>query len=303
MSAMNEPKKQSSPAAARDARRASPPRGDSGVLPAGGPEAGFSAMLRHAGLWDLVQLRCESRVRCVVCVTSGRQAGYLYFAEGQIVHAATGGVQGERAVLEILSWTSGTWDSCERPWPSVPTITTSWQGLFLRAAQQQDEARRDATQRDQASALKSQPQPIAPVRLASAPSAAPRVTPIQPLAIPQTVPAQPPATPTQPANRREESGVSYRPEDFEHAVRMNARGAIVSGHGAVEEHAELAAYCCRIGDLLGELLGMGKLQGIDASLRGYKRCFVVREASGDMVVLRPRSDLDPARIRAQLNLP
>jgi hypothetical protein len=101
---------------------------------------------------------------------------------------------------------------------------------------------------------------------------------------------------------REESGVSYRPEDFEHAVRMDAQGAIVSGHGAIEDHAELAAYCCRLGDLLGELLGMGKLQAIEASSRGYKRCFVVREASGDTVVLRPRSEVDPAKVRMQLNL-
>jgi hypothetical protein len=295
MSVMNEPKKSPS----SDPRSATAPRGESGVLPAGGPEGGFSAMLQHAGLWDLVQLRCESRVRCVVCVTSGRQVGYLYFADGQIVHAATGGVQGERAVLEILSWTSGTWDACSRPWPTVPTITISWQGLFLRAAQQQDEARRDAAPRDEVPARKSQPQAIAPVRLASAPPAA-AVAVAALRAAPAL--ASPPAAVTQPSVRREESGVSYRPEDFEHAVRMDARGAIVSGHGAVEEHAELAAYCCRLGDLLGELLGVGKLQAMEAAMRGYKRCFLVREQSGDTVVLRPRSEVDPVKIRAQLNL-
>ena len=102
---MNEPKKPTpltgSAPALRGGAGVSAPRGDSGVLPAGRAESGFSAMLQHAGLWDLVQLRCESRVRCVVCVTSGRQVGFLYFAEGQIVHAVTGGIQGERAVLDI----------------------------------------------------------------------------------------------------------------------------------------------------------------------------------------------------------
>ena len=103
---MNEPKKPASPPL-HDVRRVSEtapavPRGDSGVLPAGQAEGGFSAMLQHAGLWDLVQLRCESRVRCVVCVTSDRtapalrggapvrQVGYLYFNEGQIVLASGG---------------------------------------------------------------------------------------------------------------------------------------------------------------------------------------------------------------------
>jgi len=301
MSVVNEPKTPMAPPASRDPRRSSAPRGESGVLPAGGPEGGFSAMLQHAGLWDLVQLRCESRVRCVVCVTTGRQVGYLYFSDGQIVHAATGGVQGERAVLEILSWTSGTWDACDRPWPAMPTITTSWQGLFLRAAQQQDEARRKGAQPDEPPARKSQPQAIAPVRLASAPPAEPKAT-LRAAPSAGTQPSGNQASGTQASVLRQESGVSYRPEDFEHAVRMDARGAIVSGHGAVEEHAELAAYCCRLGDLLGELLGMSKLQAIEASMRGYKRCFVVREPSGDMVVLRPRSEVDPAKVRAQLNI-
>ena len=287
---INEPKKPASPFAL-DARRSVPPRGDSGVLPAGQPEGGFSAMLQHAGLWDLVQLRCESRVRCVVCVTSGRQVGYLYFNEGQIVHAVTGGVQGERAVLDILGWTSGTWESCERPWPTVPTITISWQGLFLRAAQQQDEAKRDASSAPaEPPPRKSTPQGASPVRLASAP--------LQPVSAPVPSPAGPLSAPA----RREESGVSYRPEDFEHSVRMDARGAIVSGHGAVEPYAELAAYCCRLGDLLGELLGMGKLHSLDATLRGTGRCFVVREPSGDTVVLRPRPEVDPNKVREQLNL-
>jgi hypothetical protein len=323
MSVMNEPKKPLPSAAPLEPRRNDAPRGESGVLPSGGPEGGFSAMLQHAGLWDLVQLRCESRVRCVVCVTSGRQVGYLYFAEGQIVHAAAGGIQGERAVLEILSWTSGTWDACDRPWPTVPSITTSWQGLFLRAAQQQDEARRAATSSEDAPQRKSQPQVIAPVRLSSVPpsqpTAPPRLatvvqTPVLQAPVPRALQAPAPRATQAPAPQvtqalappvralREESGVSYRPEDFEHAVRMDAQGAIVSGHGAIEDHAELAAYCCRLGDLLGELLGMGKLQAIEASSRGYKRCFVVREASGDTVVLRPRSEVDPAKVRLQLNL-
>lgn len=290
---MNEPKQP--PKLTAPPPHASALRGESGVLAAGGSgrqEGGFSATLKNAGLWDLVQLRCESRTRCVVCVTSARGVGYLYFAEGQIVHAVTGGVQGERAVLEILCWTAGTWDACERPWPTVPTITTSWQGLFLRAAAMQDEAARRGSEAPVAPAVPASP--MAPVRLASAPPASPGAPRSQPV---QRAPA--------PA-RREESGVSYRPEDFEHAVRMDARGTIVAGHGAVDDYARLAAYCCRLGDLLGELLGMGKLHGLDAGLRGTAerggRAFVVRKANGDTIVLRPRPDVDPTKIRAQLNL-
>jgi hypothetical protein len=291
---MNEPNRPSL-TIALGSRRLAGARGDSGVLstrdPVAPSEAGFSAMLQHAGLWDLVQLRCESRVRCVVCVTSGQKVGFLYFSEGQIVHAATGGVQGERAVLEVLGWTSGTWESCDRPWPAMPTIATTWQGLFLRAAQQQDEAKRQsaapAPARTSVVAPKPETKPQAlPVRLASAPIAS----------------AAPVAVTRETSSRREESGSSYRLEDFAHAARMDGRGVIVSGQGAAEQHAELAAYCCRLGDLLGELLGMGKLRAIDAGLKGGERCFVVREAAGDTVVLRARAGANVGAVRSQLNL-
>ena len=297
-----------------DSRRLAGARGESGVLSTvPQAEGGFSAMLQHAGLWDLVQLRCESRVRCVVCVTSGQKVGYLYFSEGQIVHSVTGGVQGERAVLEILGWTAGTWESCDRPWPTMPTITTSWQGLFLRAAQQQDEAKRQGVA-PEAVLRDSQPQPVA-VRLAPPP----------PNTLPSGVASDSLSLSALASNagalsalasnagalsalasnagaRREESGVSYRLEDFEHAVRMDSRGTIVNGQGAAEDHAELAAYCCRLGDLLGELLGMGKLRAIDGGLKGGERCFVVREDSGDTVVLRARAGADVSAVRTQLKL-
>jgi hypothetical protein len=301
---MNEPKKPPSLPVPLDSRRLAGARGGSGVLVAQPPtEGGFSAMLQHAGLWDLVQLRCESRVRCVVCVTCGQQVGYLYFSEGQIVHSVTGGVQGEHAVLEILSWTAGTWESCDRPWPTVPTITTSWQGLFLRAAQKQDEAKRQGVA-PEAPLRDSQPQPVA-VRLAPPPpSTLPSGVASDALSL-SALASNAPALSALASNagaRREESGVSYRLEDFEHAVRMDARGTIVNGQGAAEDHAELAAYCCRLGDLLGELLGMGKLRAIDGALKGGERCFVVREDSGDTVVLRARAGADVSAIRAQLKL-
>jgi hypothetical protein len=124
------------------------------------------------------------------------------------------------------------------------------------------------------------------VRLANTPAA---------ISLPTGVASEPPA-------RREESGVSYRLEDFEHAVRMDARGVIVTGRGAADDHAELAAYCCRLGDLLGELLGMGKLRALDAGLKGGERCFVVREAGGGTVVLRARAGSDLSAVRSQLSL-
>jgi hypothetical protein len=104
-----------------------------------------------------------------------------------------------------------------------------------------------------------------------------------------------------PPGRAEGSGSSYRPDDFEHAVRLDLQGNVLSGHGRVEELASLSAYVCRLGDLIGELMGMGKLNALEATLHQGK-CLIFRGQSGSTVALRPRTNVDLTRIRAQLRL-
>jgi hypothetical protein len=236
------------------------PRSDSGVAQAAvdpdrhdaRAESGFRATIENAGLWDLVQLNCGSRARCVACVRSGMRSGYLYFEDGQIVHATVGAAIGERAALDILSWPSGTFQSCDVPWPSRTSIDTPWQGLLLRAAQLQDEARRDGL-------LHAEVRVDAP-------------------------------------------GASYRPADFEHAVRVDAQGRMIAGHGRPEQLAALAAYVCRVGDLIGALLGMDALRALEGSLAAGASCLIFRNRGGDTIAVRPRDGVDLELLKAQLKL-
>ena len=80
---------------------------------------------------------------------------------------------------------------------------------------------------------------------------------------------------------RASTPAGYRSNDFEHAVRMDPNGAITAGQGQVQQFAALAAYVCRVGDLIGELLGMGKLAGIDGALAQGTECLIFRKATGD----------------------
>jgi hypothetical protein len=244
---------------------------DSQTIPSAGPaERGFRATLEDAALWELVQLKCETRTRCTVCIRSGGRSGYLYFDRGQIVHASIGQRTGESAALEVLSWRGGSWQSCDAPWPPRPTITTPWQGLLLRATQLQDET-------------------------------AARVQPL--IAVgdpePEREAARPPPAET---DRHEGSGLSYRPQDFEHAVRIDAQGAVTAGHGRTEEFAALVAYVSRLGDLIGELIGTGKLVGLDAALAQGERCLILRKPAGHTIALRPRPGVDLTQLRQQLEL-
>ncbi|HEX2675975.1 MAG TPA: DUF4388 domain-containing protein [Polyangiales bacterium] len=233
-------------------------------------DSGFRAMIRDASLWDLVHLKCEARAREAVRIASGPRTGHLYFAEGRIVHAIFGTQFGEAAALEILSWRAGSWDASDKGWPRQPTIHVPFQSLLLRAAQRQDEAQRDRGGRAVSTTINSGE---------------------------TSLPAPPPVP------RREESRVSLHPERFENAVRIDPEGNVLTGHGnQVEEQAALAAYVLRLGDLVGQLLGLEAMRAFDGSSPSAARWIAFRDQSGDTVALRPRAGVDISRLRAQLHL-
>jgi hypothetical protein len=105
-------------------------------------DSGFRAELTGVSLADLVQLECAARSSRAFRVRSGNAVGYLYFSDGQIVHAATDNAVGEAAAVELLSWSDGAFEASALPLPQSPTIRRSWQHLLLMAAQAHDEVRR-----------------------------------------------------------------------------------------------------------------------------------------------------------------
>ncbi|HVZ37513.1 MAG TPA: DUF4388 domain-containing protein, partial [Polyangiaceae bacterium] len=101
---------------------------------------GFHAFLRHASLHNLLQIESLSRTTGVFLVVSGGSRGYLHLADGELVHAETGGLSGEAAAFEILSWENGEFKSCTRTLAPGRTVQSSLQQLLLRLAQRTDEA-------------------------------------------------------------------------------------------------------------------------------------------------------------------
>ena len=77
-------------------------------------------------------MECLARSHRVVQVVGEGGVGYLYFDRGRIVHATTAQRTGEAAALEILDWTNGSFQSCERGWPAQATIRTSHEASSCR---------------------------------------------------------------------------------------------------------------------------------------------------------------------------
>jgi hypothetical protein len=234
-------------------------------------ESGFRAQLRQANLPDLVQMECLSRSRRAIRVTTLGNIGYLFFAEGQVVHASTLELDGEAAAREILLWSQGTFEPCERPWPPKPTIAKSWQVLLLEAAQTVDEG----VQRN----------------IVALP-AHHRAADEQPSLAPQEVEIMTESSLVDAGWKQGE------PRIF---LRIDAQGAVVSSHGAGEDFAELVAYACRLVEVVGDLLGMDEFQALEYAC-GDGRCFFHREPNGDTVAVKSADAHTIGQLRERFGL-
>lgn len=262
-----------------------------GVQP-GGPVVGFRAKLAGVGLWDLVQMECLARSRLAVLVTGEGGIGYLYFDHGHIVHAVTTDHVGEEAALEILGWTNGSFQPCDRPWPEAGTIATSHEALILQVAKRRDESAK----------IVAFPGRNPPDVAAGAPVVEETIEEFEMLEIEEEgapemrspnereMPAAPPAT------RPDLQGA-----DFSVMLRLGAHGEIVKNTGGTEELAETVAYVRRLTELAGELLGIDGFTAFECTF-AHSRCFVFVEQNGDTLVLRPRPDANVQALRERLGL-
>jgi len=251
-----------------------------GIQP--GRTVGFRAKLAGVGLWDLVQMECLAGSRAAVLVTGEGGVGYLYFSGGNIIHAVTAENVGEAAALEILSWTNGSFQPCDRPWPEMATIATSHEALILQVAKRRDESsnlvafpgRAAGEPDDDVEMLEIEEEGAAEMR----------------------TPNERELTPAQPAARPETSG-----GDFAVMLRINQRGEIVKNTGGSEELGETVAYVRRLTELAGELLGIPGFSAFECTFAQGKMIAFV-ESDGDTVVLRPRPEANLQALRERLGL-
>jgi hypothetical protein len=225
-------------------------------------------------------MECQARSRQVVRVTSAGNVGYLYFADGQIFHAQTQRAFGEPAALDILQWSDGSFEPCERPWPPAPSIRGSYEALLLQVAQLRDERR--------ASNLVTFPgrgEPPAPD---------------------EVVDVDVIAEEDQPDDRSGAMSIATATEftgDFPVALRLSGSGAVVKNKGASEELADAVAYATRLVELVGDLLGAGRFVAMECSFKeGQGRCILFTESNGDTLALRPAPTANLAPLREKLGL-
>ena len=275
-----------------------------GVQP--GRAVGFRAKLAGVGLWDLVQMECLAGSHLVVLVTGEGGIGYLYFDHGQIVHAVTTDHMGEAAALEILGWTNGSFQPCNRPWPEVATIATSHEALILQVAKRRDEGSNlvafPGRTDDEIEMFEIEEEGATVMRSPNE----------------RDVPAAPPARadltrdtgtlegfpipPAVAAHAEQSAPATHSPAgDFSVILRLGAHGEIIKNSGGSEQLAETVAYVRRLTELAGELLGLEGFTAFECTFT-QGRCLAFVESNGDTVLLRPRPEANLQALRERLGL-
>jgi hypothetical protein len=255
-----------------------------GSIPA---SAGFSARFQGAILWDLVQMECLARTRCAVEVQSGGKIGLLFFDAGRIVHAETARAIGESAAIEILGWQSGSFDPCNAAWPQVFTISTSAEGLLLRAAKG-----RDDSGESNLVAFPGRPGGLGA-------SSATEETEARLLVDDQDWESEV----TRPVGPYMGFEVSRRGTGEEIvlpiAVRVGADGAILESGD--DDLADAIAYAGRLASLIGELLGLDAFRALECTSK-EERVIIYSAEDGGLVAGRVPIATDVIALRERLGL-
>ena len=100
-------------------------------------KTGFSGTVTNTSLHDVIQLICIGRNSCRMLVRSGTNEGWLYFRDGEIVHAAWEEETGEEAFYVIVSWELGVFE-CDMVAPETETIHESWDFLLMESMRRLD---------------------------------------------------------------------------------------------------------------------------------------------------------------------
>jgi len=99
--------------------------------------------LAQMNMIDLMQSLEMGRKSCLLTLTHAGERCDVYFVDGQVTHAAYGGLTGDAAVFKVLRWTDGSFQINFDGKTTQHTTTLNTQGLLMEGLRMLDEANRD----------------------------------------------------------------------------------------------------------------------------------------------------------------
>lgn len=189
-------------------------------------------------------------VSAVMRVEVSGDVGYLFFLEGELVHAATLELEAEAAASTILAWQDARLAWCERRWPRSRTIFQPWSELSGAPA-----------------VAASAPESVPPASVAAAAPAAQH-------SIASTADDESDEPATSPEVHFPSSfglrQVLARAE-FKNALRLGNAGNVTETRGSTTHLRAILRSSLTLGDSLGAALGVGPLIAAEASAPAFHR--------------------------------
>jgi len=102
-------------------------------------QQGFSGTLNNIELIDIIQICSLSGSSMMIQVKQHSHEGVIVISEGEIIHAAYEGIDGEAAFYEIISWGGGNFKTLGKPTETKVSIKKTCQFLLMEAARLKDE--------------------------------------------------------------------------------------------------------------------------------------------------------------------
>lgn len=100
----------------------------------------FVVVLSRHSPMEVVQFKCMSGGTTTLdFLRPTGIGGRMWFEKGEIIHAETGSVRGEAALIEMMLWPSGSIVEVNLPPPAERTIDVPWTALLMNVAQAADE--------------------------------------------------------------------------------------------------------------------------------------------------------------------
>ncbi len=87
--------------------------------------------LKDLRLPSLIQLNCMERNTAKMTIAYGNKYGFIYFDDGQVVHAEFDPEMGEKAVFRLLTLEDGKFKVESGIRAPIKSINTSWNNLLL----------------------------------------------------------------------------------------------------------------------------------------------------------------------------
>lgn len=101
---------------------------------------GFTGKLDQFDLVDIIQMCCVGKRTGRLQIARRGERGVLYLRGGQIIHAASGALEGEDAAYQIIGWSAGQFSFQDGVQPDMATIQTGWEHLVMEGMRRRDES-------------------------------------------------------------------------------------------------------------------------------------------------------------------